>query len=390
MKKIFFLALAGATIVACQKPGERVPQNGDTKSVSISINYASPTTRVASSYQVGHNTAVTKLTNGTLYFFNSSGLVVGTHSITDGSQTTFVIDNVSSAATSVGMIANAASDLTAGDPATFAEFKAKAMSINNQASMSGATTGTAAAPDAVQGIALLDGAGSNTGNSANALTPAPSTVTTHTHTAAITLSPAVSRIEIGPSALKVKDNGTTTPNITGLKSFKLSGFYVNNYSPTFTLGFTQATTLFGAGIQAGGNSNWVTAYTTLTPNQYLYDQLSTAADVSTTTGVGNYAYHVFPGAKMPHIIIAGNTFTYGDEVDTTTKYWLIDEFYKDNGSGGKGDPITEFLPGYVYRISGIAVGDTHPTDDPYDKPAKLQVTVTINAWQVQNTYVEPN
>ncbi len=389
MKKILFLALAGAAIIACQKPGERVPNNGDTRSVSISIGYDSPFTRVPSDYAVVDDEAMTALKSGTLYFFNSAGLVVGTHTV-DPSLSSFVVDNVSSAATSVGMIANPAEDLTAGAPATFAEFRAKAMGINSQASMSNLTSGTDEAPDAVQGIALLDSAGANTGNSANALSPYTDDPNdpndNYTHTATINLSPAVARIEIAPGALRV--GGTNT---TGLLSFNLSGLYINNYSPTYTLGFAQASTLFGAGIQAGGNPNWLAAYDALGPNKNLFDKVTPLATVDATTGIGGYAYHVFPGAPMPHIIIAGEGFTYtGDKVDPGTRFWLIDEYYKDAGNSTKGELISAFQPGYVYRISGVEFGNSHPTADPYDKPVSVQVTVTISKWQLENTYVEPN
>ncbi len=386
MKKIFFLALAGAVIAACAQPGERVPSADDSKSVSISVRYDAPSTRVESDYAVTHNRAVTALEDATLYFFNSGGMVVHTWSLTDPTQTEFVIEDVPAVATSVGMIANRAEDLTAGNPATLAEFRAMSMGIDNQASMSDATGGTVEAPDAVQGIALLDAGAAGTGNSANPLNAI--TDEDFTHTAAITVSPAVSRIEIAPEALIVKDG-----NSKYLEKFNFTGIYINNYSPTFTLGLAQASSLFGAGIQGGGNANWAAAYNALLPSEFLSDEPTGAIEVDTTVGIGGYAYHVFPGAPMPHIIIRGEDFVHDGEPDGETRYWLIDKFYKNSGTPeapAKGALIDRFLPGFVYRISSIAVGDTYPTDDPYDDPVSVEVTVTVSAWQVQQTYVEPD
>jgi hypothetical protein len=329
--------------------------------------------------EVTHNVAVTQLTAGTLYFFNSGGIVVHNFTV-DPTQTTFVVNNVPSAATSVGMIANPASDITSAAPTTFTDFKAVSFRIDNQTSMAGATGGTETAPDAVQGIALLDLSGKNTGSAANALIAVSGQ--DYTHTAAITLVPAVARIEIKEEAIIVKSG--TNPNDTDLVSFDFEGIYINNYSPTFTLGFSQAATLFGSGIQGGGNADWSGAYKALNPSRYLYDENS--ANITTTAGVGSFAYHVFPGT-VPHIIIKAKNFTYSDnDVAADPQYWLIDKYYE--GSVG-GEEITAFEPGYVYRISGIQVGDSFPPDDPYDEPAKVQVTVTVQKWQVQDTYVEP-
>jgi hypothetical protein len=380
MKKILLMALAGTLLFACQKPNQETP-NGETKNVSIKI--LKETTRAALGQTVNEG-AETELTAGTLFFFNASGTTVHSYTLTTADLTAtmpIIITGVPATATTVAMIGNKPSGL-ALSPADFAAFKNATLAIDPQARMSadeGVNDG--GEPLAVQGVALIDKLTAD--NAANPITAVADQ--TFTHEAAITLIPAVARIEIGEGAIKV-----LTGNDSNLTSFDFEGIYVNGYSPTLSLGWAQAATLFGAGIADGGEEEWSTAYLNLTPSQYLYDVPADVVAVSATTGIGSFAYHVFPGA-VPQIVIKGSNFDYSEgtgDVDDT-RYWIIDKYYVNN-DGAQGAEIETFDAGTVYKIASILVGGSVPGDDPYDTPVRLAVTLTIERWDVQNVYVTPN
>jgi hypothetical protein len=375
MKKILFMALASAVLFACQEPNQ-TPNNGETKSVALKIQ-KNATTRAALGQQIGEN-EFTELKSGTLFFFNATGNVVLTHALTSDEITAkeCLIENVPAAAVSVAMTANQ-TDLSPASPATFTAFKAAVFGIDAQAEMAGGDGVTEGDnSNSVQDIALLDKLSSGAANALVAVTGQE-----WTHEAAITLVPAVSRIEIAEDALKVK-----VDNLTNLESFDFGGIYVNNYSPTFTLGFAQAAALFGATIEGGDQTAWEAASKELDPCEYLFDEPAAPVAVTTADGVGAFAYHVFPGA-VPHIVLRGSNFAYtGVEAVTTDQYWIITEYRTEVD----GAPLSEFLPGTVYRITSIEVGDTYPPDDPYQEPVKIRVTVEVLPWDLQDVYVTPN
>ena len=170
--------------------------------------------------------------------------------------------------------------------------------------------------------------------------------------------------------------------------------HIVRYSNNYTLGFAQDATLFGAGLQSGGSDDWAAAYKALTNPaacSYLYDEPATGQSVNRVTGVGQFAYHVFPGAEAPHIVIKGSNFVYADGRNfTDTHYWLIDKYWEAAADGSKTDVEVTWEPGYVYKITRILVGDTIPTKDPYDDPITVQVTVSVTPWQVTPVFVTPN
>jgi hypothetical protein len=375
MKKIFLMALAGVLIVACQTPGERVPDNDGTKKVTIAIK-KNATTRAQLNQEINEG-VYTELTDGTLYFFAGDNMVMAYPIPTDVLETPrseFTVEGVPASAETVAMIAN--QTLTA--PATWTAFKATTMNIAAQASMA-AGSGTYDGIDdwiylnAIKGIALMDLCGYE--DEAN---PLEETDEEGLWEATINLVPAVSRIELGKDdapAISIK-GGIDNPNATGLISFDLVGVYVNNYSPTFTLGFEQAAAMLGADIQPNpADTDWAEAYKALDPCQYLFDEDFDA-----------FAYHIFPGEGIPHIIIKADNFVYEDGRQITTpKYWLIDEYYYDDD---RETPIV-WEPGYVYKIETVVVGDTIPRDDPYDDPVSVSVIVKVEPWHMEYVYVEP-
>jgi hypothetical protein len=380
MKKIFLMALAGTLIVACQKPGGETPENGDTKKVTIAIK-KNAATRAQLNQNISEG-VYTELTHGTLFFFNEGNNVVMTYNIPaevlTEPKSEFTVDGVPASAQTVAMIANQTLD----NPATWTAFRATIMNIADQASMA-AGEGTYTNNDndlyhrAIQGVALMDMCGYN--DEANELTPAADEE--GVFEATINLVPAVSRIELGEDgegpAISVAGDDND-PNTTGLVDFDLKGVYINNYSPVFTLGFEQAVGMFGAGIQPNvGDNDWAEAYKALEPCEYLFDE---------NPGFDTFAYHIFPGEEVPHIIIKADNFVYEDgRKFETPKYWLIDKYYYED------DPETEIVwePGYVYRIETVLVGNTIPRDDPYDQPVSVKVTVTVEPWHLEYVNVEP-
>jgi hypothetical protein len=379
MKKILFIALAGAIIAACQNPDGGTNPGGDTKKVTIAIE-KNATTRAQLNQNISEG-VYTEITDGTLYFFADGGNVVMTWPIPAEELTEpmseIEVEGVPTAATSVAMIANQ----TAPTLTNRAGFQAHVMWIDSQASMAGGE-GTYDSDgesfmNAIKGVALMDLSGDEA--EANELVPVAGE--DGVYAATINLVPAVSRIEIGEDgevpAISVAGTDDD-PNTTSLVSFDLVGVYINNYSPTFTLGFEQAVGMFGAGIQPNPDrtTDWAEAYKALTPSRYLYDE----------GAYNTFAYHIFPGEDIPHIVIKADNFEYEDgRTLTGPKYWLVDKYVYDD------DRETDIVwePGYVYRIETVLVGNTIPRDDPYDEPVSVKVTVKVEPWHLEYVYVEP-
>jgi hypothetical protein len=382
MKKLFFMILAVAIVVACQNPSPK-SVDGDTRTVSVTIK-KEVATRATMAEQVGAGD-VTALTDGTLFFFNNAGSTVHTYHLTaDDIDSELCTVSVPVSSVSVAMIANnAGTELAGASPASFGAFRLMTYGIDNQAKMAGAAGGTGQYPAAVQGIALVDMLDEG---EPNPLT----SVGENSYTATVNLAPVVARIEIGPEAIIVR-----TDNESNLESFTFNGIYVNRYASGYRLGLEPTLPLFGEDIAGGGSDDWAADYLALDGSTWLWDEVQTT--ITTTAGIGSFAWHIFPGA-VPQIVIHGSGFDYsegtGDIPDS--RYWMIDKYWDKAGvptdegyEAGKGTPITSFECGTVYRIASITVGDTIPGDDPYDPEVTVEVTLSVVAWKEAGVYVEP-
>ncbi len=412
MKKLFLTILTGALLFSCQNPSEENTgeiRNGDTKKVAISISKDVATRSVLGTPVT--KGAETALASGKLLFFDNTGKTIYTYTLTAaniaaintdtadgvtpaGVTGSFIVADIPSNSVSVAMIANNTGTELA--PTTFGAFKTSTYAIASQASMAGATGTTAdGQPNAIQGIALLDRVGTSASTTpANALsTTGVVAADAFTHKAAITLVPAVARIEIPAGAIKIKED-----NDTELSAVTFNGIYVNNYSPTLTLGFAQtaATGFFGYSITDGDGmvggvvTDWSTAYKALTSvSTAFYAEPNVALTNDETSTSAGYAFHVFPGA-VPHIILRGANLTYPSQT-LATGYWRIDKYWVATADGeNSGTAINTFAPGFVYKINTILLGDTQSKPDPYADPVSVQVILTVEKWQETPVYVTPN
>jgi hypothetical protein len=394
MKKLTYAALASILFIGCQQtnlnPETGNETKGETKKVVVSINQAKVSTR-ANTSQVVEDGDITPLTDGILFFFNEAGATVLSYTLTseqiENGQA--VVADVPSSAKSVAMIANVTDDISSTTPTTFAEFKAIKIGIDEQATPAGligyADTDEKM-PNAVQGLALLDRAGANTANTANALIEVTGS-SDFTHTVTITLVPAVARLQVG--GIQVK-----TDNATNLVDFKLAGIYINNYANEYTLGMTRTDSISFQG--AAPNEVWLTQYMTKqTATNRMYDN----SNLLVTTGdpVGSFAYHLFPGTA-PHLIIGATDLDYDNTAVgfgdiAGPRYWLVDTYRNANDNS----LITSFDPGKVYSIATIVVGNKTgsggdnetPRVDPYIDPLRVQVTLDVQDWLEQPVTVSP-
>ncbi len=376
MRKCLLIALAGISLVACREANEEPSRAEEIRNVSITIQNEQ-ISRSALSQSVNEG-AVTAFTDGKLFFFDATGKTVHTHELSAYPTEPFTV-GVPTSADSVAMIANyKGTELAAEDPATIAAFRLMKYGIDNQADMAGATGSLAPGqPNAVQGIALLD----TLGNDRIAHHLEEVTGQAYTHTAAITLVPAVARLEIAEDAVRVR-----SVNLTNLTGFDFSGIYINNYSANYAVGLAQDAALLGSTITDGGSENWVAEYKELSPSAHLYAE---PVGPATSLAAGGYAFHVFPG-EVPHIILRGNDFEFTGSANKVAGplFWRIEKYWEATEDEEKTE-ITEFKPGYVYKITSIEVGNSYPTVDPYDEAVSVQVTLTVQAWNEVGVFVEP-
>ncbi|MDR2912820.1 MAG: hypothetical protein LBV38_05965 [Alistipes sp.] len=388
MKKALFTVLASATLFACQTPNVGNPDS-DTTTVALTIQKSMMTrSTLGGAISAG---AVTAIENGTLYFFDVTGVFTDSHTLSeaeideagidnpeggdpDEAADKILIQNVPTTSASVVMLANYDGEAPAfADLEAFADYE---LDIEDQSTMAGG-----AANAAVQGIALIDlslGAG-------NALTPP----TDNIRNANITLAPAVARIEIGNGAIKLADQSANNTTYR-LESFDFSGIYVNHFYETYTLGGTTGTSL-GQGDVTETDNLWLPKYLAAVPAtlaNLLYNEPTATTVVEGTAYPTGFAFHVFPGS-VPHLVLRVSDLEYEDGTTTDAGdnyYWIIDEFINSDTD----TTIANLERGHVYKIQSVELGKTIPRpDDPYDDKISVNVYVTVQAWDVVTVEVEP-
>ena len=192
--------------------------------------------------------------------------------------------------------------------------------------------------------------------------------------ASVELSSIVSRFEIG-----------TVKKGTGLDALTVEAVYVNNFL-NFNGGALNST------IQ---NYNEITWPATFTP-AWATDSYNAA--VTSATGTKAYAYQVFSGNVVPHIIykvsgtvsagykLADGTGDADNSTSFTGKYITVKGF-RDSGS-----LISEIEPHKIYKLgladSGIEITPDKITDKPEKAKIDLIVAVSVADWTVANVTPE--
>lgn len=388
MRKILLGILAIALISSCSKDDSKVPITGEGNlTLSLKIKNGTTTTRSLMGGSVASNDVTELLTNSRLYFFDASGDLTYEYTLKQSDIDAYttgngaiVIQKIPDISTQVGMIGNIPTDAVL-NITSIQSFQSTTIGLKPQTTMADGGASGNVKHNAVQGIALLDNAGSGALlNSISKLSVADTDGTTHT--ASIVLTPAIARIEIAPNALKIGAPATGGTQL--VKSFNLVGFYLNNFFLNRQLGLA-SNTPFGQISEWAANVKPLYVATADVTNQYdIFASPIAITTTSTTTNPG-IAYHVFPG-NIPHIIIAGDQFNYGATVDNKELYWLISDMYLE----GTTQKITALEAGNVYKINSIEVGGTtYPRIEPYSDPIVIKVNVTVTPWSEVNIDVIP-
>ena len=200
----------------------------------------------------------------------------------------------------------------------------------------------------------------------------------------VELTPLTARFEIG--AVKAGTNVTSV----SLVGVWINNYYTNGSKATVKLhdkddavwATSPATT--GAPILAlPGSISMTNAYTETT----YYN--ANSASVTLSAGSQVYAYHVFAGANIPHLIMlvkgeydvadaSGNKFFLG--------YVTFNKFLNS------GSPIAAINANTIYKmgvgVEGITINAEDITEKPEMSPFDLGITVTTTPWTVMN--VTPN
>ena len=192
--------------------------------------------------------------------------------------------------------------------------------------------------------------------------------------ASVELSSIVSRFEIG-----------TVKKGTGLDALTVEAVYVNNF-----LNFNGGA--LNSSIQ---NYNEITWPATFTP-AWATDSYNAA--VTSATGTKAYAYQVFSGNVVPHIIykvsgtvsagykLADGTGDADNSTSFTGKYITVKGF-RDSGS-----LISEIEPHKIYKLGledgGIEITPDKITDKPEKAKIDLIVAVSVADWTVANVTPE--
>ena len=255
--------------------------------------------------------------------------------------------------------------------------------IPSGATVASLTTGTAikeyAYTIASQNVDIKKVTRMGTGIPATAPDPAPDT---HEYKAVtVELTPLTARFEIG-----------TVKAGTGVANVELVGVWINDYYPDGAKG----TPIF----HSDSNPVWVASPSTLTsPSSTAFGAITVPAytepsyynaanntAVTLTAGSQVYAYQVFAGAKIPHLILLVK-----GEYDTgyylgTDKYFLRYLTYRQFLDGGTA--ITSVAANTIYKVgvgvTGITVNAEEMTEWPELNMFDLGITVTVTPWTEKN------
>jgi hypothetical protein len=205
-------------------------------------------------------------------------------------------------------------------------------------------------------------------------------------TATATVTPAISRIEIGEVSAKSSGGGTAI----ALTSFKLAGIYINN---TYTKIGTDYETLPSASGDILNYAKDATVWENGYPARYR-DEFSNSPGTSFTPGGSNkWSYYVFPvkaghgttidgeaQTSVPHIVLKIVDATASGYTFPSPSYITIKELTVTS----EGGIITALRAGKVYRIDDIEIAGENLSaiPEPGDNggATSLVVKATLTNW----------
>lgn len=211
----------------------------------------------------------------------------------------------------------------------------------------------------------------------------------------IKLHPAPSRIEMAKVTAVPLPQGETWGGVE-IKSFTVTGFYINSFRPTGYLDAEQEEEQNA--IDYGNIAAYYTKayYTEKTwgvmcdepsKDEFTYasgDNTTTIYTATPTEPTSWWGYMTLQGTPC-HVIVKLKV-TYND--GTTQDKFLTINRYKyahgmTDGFGGthiKGDYIDNFLRGHVYKLTDIKFDVTNLTDVPYETTKTVTANVEVLAW----------
>lgn len=362
---IAMAAVAGFSAASCVNNDTTNPSNGDN---TIVVKLPENITRAVET-PVAANATIT-LSNVTVFLLNGNAVIstadFSSEEIDDKAKR---IEQVASAVNRVIVVANIPTDVSATVKAlkTAAAVKEYAYTIASQNAAAG-----------VAGLTLM-------GDQPSFTTPTDPDPDDHNYKeAAVNLDALTARFEVGA----VKPG-------TGIEKVELVGIWINGYytdgskanvqtnAMSSSYWYTSPSTSTGTDTEFGA----VTITNAYAPTQY-YNANSSLVTLANDSQA--YAYQVFAGTNIPHVIL----LVKGEYSDDEPKYYTDDNKYFlgyvtfnkywDSTITPSGGWITSVNPNVIYKIGvgleGIEIDADMITEKPEQEEFDLGVKVTLTPW----------
>lgn len=349
MKKILFGIMAVAMMASCSSEesvgGE--PGTGEVKKVSIVVKNAALTRAFADAED-------TPVANNLKFIFTTSSGVITEDFDEASTKASYGPYEVSTSAQKLYVVANAqgVAEITATKGANISTVEGTLFSLENQT---------------IAGAILY---GSNT----TAFELDPDAGANHYKTS-VQIAPSVARIQIAKVSSKPAQGDAIVAG--DVKGFTLKGIYVDHYYQNATI--------------AGAGNTMIDLDWSTTP--LFTDYMCTEFEPATAgTPSGNFVEVVPEGhtywdyavaaGEASHIVLHLETVTRRNVLDTdditeNNQYVEVLTFNKS------GDPVTNFEPGTIYRISNIQFSTDNLTPQPGIKAKYVTATVEVLQWNVE-------
>lgn len=369
-KNLMMTAILAVGLVSCSSDDDNVQGGGsgvvtkDPKNVSLTLKFGKNTTYADGNSAIG---LTPNLTDAKVYFADGDGVIVFQGAVAESESGPYVF-RVPGSATNVYVVGNT-STITTLPTVTIGSTTLSTVkqSLNNIEAQTHPVTAVT-----LQGAGIITGADG-------------------AYTCGVTVSPAVSRIEI----IQIEGAATATNGITiPLTSFQLDGIFINNTYSKLGLDYTTLPSVAGDIINFSQNNAAAFDGTYLASlRDFNAAGLGVNASLVKNPVGAVWGYQVFPLAtatgttideeaqsKVPHVILRitnprSDNYVYPSE----TMFLTVKKFVTDDENETE---VTEFLEGKVYKISNIRFGGEHLSARPeVSSSSEITVTVTVKTWE---------
>lgn len=380
--KFLLMAFLAFVVFSCSKDDNKSDGNGG-KTIKVTIKTGS-VQHSRGDYSTAPTDYVTTVTAFDLYFFTGGSttstfvekgqITISGTNTTDG-VTTEILEGIDGNANYVCIVANGAG-LTTTPGMTLAAFNALTLDIATQN------------PD-VTSLTDKTGLASIMLSSAGGLT-AVTDEDDYDKTVTLEIAPLVARVEIDKLGLKSGHK---------IVSFAVNNVYTTNVFPSFTVVGGASGTKLESASEAPFFPSWPTCFVNAVTGVAANGSGSIVSftDVSLNGGGnGVFAYQVAAGTTLPYIVIElADDFSFMADMDENSG--TPDELLH-HGAGfvtvvgytsdeGGTTPITEFKPGYIYKVETLKFAEGDVTKIPTKSPSKgIQVVVSVKKWVIEAVY----